>query len=187
LSRSRLLAAVARAGVDFLAHPSISLNPRFHTEPGAGPGAVTYLIAHRRLSSASTEPNRERRRVLGSRAGNPAVRRTGALAIEFGYGETSTGGGSGPTGLGIRQMSVHGEYPASPGLHRNKSSPRQLDLRSKGSAMPTSEIDQVLGAATECGDVPGVVAMAATRDATVYQGAFGRRALPDGAAMTRLR
>ena len=50
--------------------------------------------------------------------------------------------------------------------------------------MPTSEIDRVLRAATERGDVPGVVAMAATRDATVYQGAFGRRALPDGAAMT---
>src|SRR6266567_4010299 len=50
--------------------------------------------------------------------------------------------------------------------------------------MPTSEIDRVIKAATECGDVPGVVAMAATRDATVYQGAFGRRALPDGAAMT---
>jgi methyl acetate hydrolase len=50
--------------------------------------------------------------------------------------------------------------------------------------MPTSEIDRVIRAAMECGAVPGVVAMAATRDATVYQGAFGRRALPDGAAMT---
>jgi CubicO group peptidase (beta-lactamase class C family) len=50
--------------------------------------------------------------------------------------------------------------------------------------MPTSEIDRVLRSATERGDVPGVVAMAAGRDATVYQGAFGRRAVPDGAAMT---
>ena len=50
--------------------------------------------------------------------------------------------------------------------------------------MPTSEIDQVLRAATECEDVPGVVAMAATRETAVYQGAVGRRALPDGAAMT---
>ncbi len=46
------------------------------------------------------------------------------------------------------------------------------------------QIDQVLKAATDRGDVPGVVAMAATREGPVYQGAFGRRALPDGPAMT---
>src|SRR5256714_2710298 len=46
------------------------------------------------------------------------------------------------------------------------------------------QIDRVLKAATDRGDVPGVVAMAATRDGPVYQGAFGRRALPDGPAMT---
>ncbi|MGH7046338.1 MAG: serine hydrolase domain-containing protein [Stellaceae bacterium] len=45
-------------------------------------------------------------------------------------------------------------------------------------------IDRMLAAAAERGDVPGVVAMAATREGPVYQGAFGRRALPDGAAMT---
>jgi methyl acetate hydrolase len=50
--------------------------------------------------------------------------------------------------------------------------------------MPTSEIDRVIRAATERGDVPGLVAMAATRERTIYQGAFGRRVLPDGAAMT---
>jgi methyl acetate hydrolase len=33
-------------------------------------------------------------------------------------------------------------------------------------------------------DVPGVVAMAATRGEVVYEGAFGRRALPDGSPMT---
>jgi methyl acetate hydrolase len=46
------------------------------------------------------------------------------------------------------------------------------------------EVDQVLKAATDRGDVPGVVAMAATREGSVYQGAFGRRTLPDGPAMT---
>jgi methyl acetate hydrolase len=46
------------------------------------------------------------------------------------------------------------------------------------------EIDRVLKAAVDRGDVPGVVAMAATREGPVYQGAFGTRALPDGAAMT---
>src|ERR1041385_5223735 len=48
----------------------------------------------------------------------------------------------------------------------------------------TAKIDEPLRAAVDRGDVPGVVAMAATRDEVVYQGAFGRRALPDGAQMT---
>src|SRR5882724_4777982 len=47
-----------------------------------------------------------------------------------------------------------------------------------------SEVDEVLRAGIDRGDVPGVVAMAATREGAVYQGAFGRRALPDGAPMT---
>jgi CubicO group peptidase (beta-lactamase class C family) len=46
------------------------------------------------------------------------------------------------------------------------------------------QIDRVLKAATDRGDVPGAVAMAATREGSFYQGAFGKRALPDGAAMT---
>ena len=45
-------------------------------------------------------------------------------------------------------------------------------------------VEAVLRAATERGDVPGVVAMAARRDGTIYEGAFGRRALPEGTAMT---
>jgi CubicO group peptidase (beta-lactamase class C family) len=48
----------------------------------------------------------------------------------------------------------------------------------------TSNIDRVLQSATDRGDVPGVVAMAATRDGPCYAGAFGRRGLPDGAATT---
>jgi methyl acetate hydrolase len=43
---------------------------------------------------------------------------------------------------------------------------------------------EILHAAIERGDVPGVVAMAATREGVIYEGAFGRRALPDGTAMT---
>ena len=46
------------------------------------------------------------------------------------------------------------------------------------------QIDQVLGKGIDAGDVPGVVAMAATREGPVYQGAFGQRALPEGPAMT---
>ena len=46
------------------------------------------------------------------------------------------------------------------------------------------QVDEVLGSAIVRGDVPGVVAMAATRDEVVYQAAFGRRALADEAAMS---
>jgi CubicO group peptidase (beta-lactamase class C family) len=49
---------------------------------------------------------------------------------------------------------------------------------------PLPQVDQTLKVATDRGDVPGVVAMAATRDGPVYQGVFGRRTLPDGPAMT---
>jgi methyl acetate hydrolase len=47
-----------------------------------------------------------------------------------------------------------------------------------------SPIDDVLQSAIDRGDVPGVVAMAASRNGIVYQGAFGRRSLPASAAMT---
>ena len=46
------------------------------------------------------------------------------------------------------------------------------------------QIDQLLRHAAESGEVPGVVAVAATREGPAYAGAFGKRALPDGAAMT---
>ncbi len=39
----------------------------------------------------------------------------------------------------------------------------------------TSDIDSILEAAVESGEVPGVVAMAATSDGVIYQGAFGKR------------
>ncbi len=45
-------------------------------------------------------------------------------------------------------------------------------------------VDALLGAAAAAGDVPGVVAMATTREGTLYEGAFGQRALGAGAAMT---
>jgi hypothetical protein len=60
--------------------------------------------------------------LTGGQPGGSAA--NGAVAIEFGCGRTSTGGGSGPTALGIRRLSVHGNT-AEPGLHRDSSSPRQ--------------------------------------------------------------
>ncbi len=48
-----------------------------------------------------------------------------------------------------------------------------------------AHIDTMLRAATSAGDVPGVVALAATGDGLVYEGAFGRRRLPEESPMTR--
>ena len=45
-------------------------------------------------------------------------------------------------------------------------------------------IDRVLAAAVERGDVPGVVAAAATDAGEIYQGAFGQRGVDDAAPMT---
>ena len=45
-------------------------------------------------------------------------------------------------------------------------------------------IDAVLRAAVERGEIPGVVAMVATPDAVVYRGAFGKRDVSQGVAMT---
>lgn len=47
-----------------------------------------------------------------------------------------------------------------------------------------SKIDAILKSAVEAGDVPGVVAMATTREGTIYEGAFGERLLGSGDAMT---
>ncbi len=46
------------------------------------------------------------------------------------------------------------------------------------------QIDRVLREPTDRGDVPGVVAMAATRDGQIYQGAFGKRSSADDTALT---
>ena len=47
-----------------------------------------------------------------------------------------------------------------------------------------AQIDQILRQKCEAKEIPGVVAMAATDEEIVYQGAFGKRALPKPAAMT---
>ncbi len=46
------------------------------------------------------------------------------------------------------------------------------------------DIDAVLRRAAEAGEVPGVVALAATPDRVVYEGAFGRRDLAQVSGMT---
>ncbi len=46
------------------------------------------------------------------------------------------------------------------------------------------QIDQLLSRAADSGEVPGVVAVAATREGPAYAGAAGKRALPQGPAMT---
>jgi methyl acetate hydrolase len=56
---------------------------------------------------------------------------------------------------------------------------KSLDEKSLG------EIHALLRSATAAGEVPGIVALAATEGGVVYEGVFGRRRLPDGPAMTR--
>src|SRR4029450_11637652 len=48
----------------------------------------------------------------------------------------------------------------------------------------TKSIDEVLSRATAAEEVPGVVAMAATEQGVVYEGAFGKRELGKDAPMT---
>jgi methyl acetate hydrolase len=48
-----------------------------------------------------------------------------------------------------------------------------------------SQIDSALRAATSAGEIPGVVALAATDHGIVYEGIFGKRRLSEGPAMTR--
>ena len=48
-----------------------------------------------------------------------------------------------------------------------------------------SRIDSLLRAATSAGEVPGVVALAATDHGILYEGIFGKRRLGEGTAMTR--
>jgi CubicO group peptidase (beta-lactamase class C family) len=48
-----------------------------------------------------------------------------------------------------------------------------------------SQIDATFRAATRAGEVPGVVALAATDHGIFYEGIFGKRRLGDGPAMTR--
>jgi CubicO group peptidase (beta-lactamase class C family) len=48
-----------------------------------------------------------------------------------------------------------------------------------------SDIDSMLRAATKAGEVPGVVALAASDRGILYEGSFGRRRLGDTTAMTR--
>jgi CubicO group peptidase (beta-lactamase class C family) len=54
----------------------------------------------------------------------------------------------------------------------------------QGAATPRAGIDAALRGAVEAGDVPGVVAMAATERGVFYEGAFGARNLSTGTPMT---
>jgi len=56
--------------------------------------------------------------------------------------------------------------------------------RAQAQAGRAARIDSVLKQAVDATDVPGVVAMAATDKAVLYEGAVGPRALGESAAMT---
>ena len=56
---------------------------------------------------------------------------------------------------------------------------------SRPGAAPFAKINAVLRAATDAGELPGVVALAATGKGIVYEGVFGKRRFDARAAMTR--
>src|SRR5438876_6636028 len=47
-----------------------------------------------------------------------------------------------------------------------------------------ASISEILKRATDAGDVPGVAAAVATADGPIFEGAYGKRDLASGAAMT---
>jgi methyl acetate hydrolase len=59
----------------------------------------------------------------------------------------------------------------------------QAPPRSEPGTFP--QIDSALRAATRAGEIPGVVALAATDNGLLYEGFFGKRRLGEGAVMTR--
>ena len=61
----------------------------------------------------------------------------------------------------------------------------QAGLKSQVSSLKAqASLDEKLSAAVTRGDVPGVVAVAATRDRILYQGAFGNADVAAGRSMT---
>ena len=51
-------------------------------------------------------------------------------------------------------------------------------------ATPAASLDEKLSAAVTRGDMPGIVAVAATRDRILYQGVFGKADVAGGRPMT---
>jgi len=72
---------------------------------------------------------------------------------------------------------------ASLGLRNAKRARAEPPTRSEPKMI--SQIDSVLRAAARAGEVPGVVALAATDHGILYEGIFGKRRLGEGTAMTR--
>jgi CubicO group peptidase (beta-lactamase class C family) len=64
--------------------------------------------------------------------------------------------------------------PAEAGRHEQRSQAATQRSRAVGRGAPAASLDEKLSAAVARGDVPGIVAMAATRDRVLYQGAFGK-------------
>jgi methyl acetate hydrolase len=70
-------------------------------------------------------------------------------------------------------------------LAAHHAPPARAKAPSGAGSSSLREIDRMLRAATHAGEVPGVVALAATDSDIVYEGIFGQRRLHDGPDMTR--
>ena len=87
--------------------------------------------------------------------------------------------------LKIRRHVIREAYNAQRSTRSMTARASPPEREGRKQVMPQlSQIDRIFEDAVGCGDAPGVVATAATRKGVVYEGALGRRALPDGAGMT---
>jgi methyl acetate hydrolase len=70
------------------------------------------------------------------------------------------------------------------GIHREKIAPQSKIEPEERPMQSKAQIDELLRHKSETKEIPGVVAMAANRGETIYQGAFGKRDLSKDDAMT---
>jgi methyl acetate hydrolase len=89
-----------------------------------------------------------------------------------------------PTRREIVKTSIELAAVGSLGVGGGTSAARAKES-TPGERSSFSQIDSILTAATAAGELPGVVAMAATDNDIVYEGMFGRRRLAAAPAMTR--
>jgi methyl acetate hydrolase len=84
-----------------------------------------------------------------------------------------------PNRRDVMRLAAAGVWSASAVADAGAQEPATPNAKAFG------QIDAVLRAATRAGELPGIVALAATDSGIVYEGVFGMRRLHDGPAMTR--
>src|SRR4029453_14205313 len=91
-----------------------------------------------------------------------------------------------PTRLPSRDRDIGGcvPQPLAGSPPRGEDSSPSIKTKLEETMQSKAEIDQILRQKCETKEIPGVVAMAATGNEVIYQGAFGKRDLPTDDPMT---